>query len=97
MNASLRKNLELLVGICSGIAIAYSDVIPFVGGICVGILLECAHPGLCGSTYDCLGYVASSSIGKAHVASSNTTRKVEEYQDDNNTKKKANKNNFMLI
>ncbi len=49
MNVFLRKNLELLVGVCSGIAIAYSDAIPFLGGICAGILLECAHPGLCGS------------------------------------------------
>ena len=85
MNVLLRKNLELLVGICSGIAIAYSDLLPFLGGICSGILLECAHPGLCNSVCTCVHSAVVGGKRRVFVSVQHSENNGDDDGDDDDT------------
>jgi hypothetical protein len=52
MNATIHNHIGFVVGVCLGLALAYSDAIPFAGGVCAGIMIEWGYPGVFNTMYN---------------------------------------------
>lgn len=44
--SNLRWYVPFVVGVGAGLAVAYSDAIPFSVGVCSGVLIEHTQPGI---------------------------------------------------